>query len=118
MHELDNITGLIVDSAVRIHRELGPGLLESVYELVLERELVVREPGVTKCLTFDLRQPDRNHAREVRRKRLRDQRLVCKDQPRRSSTSNSLIFKITAEDFDIKPSDLQDHPAEVRDQMA
>ena len=56
MHELDDITGLIVDSAVRIHRELGPGLLESVYELVLERELVVREPGVTKCLTFDLRQ--------------------------------------------------------------
>jgi GxxExxY protein len=36
---LDDCTGAIVDSAVRIHRELGPGLLESVYELVLARDL-------------------------------------------------------------------------------
>ncbi len=42
MHELDDITGLIVDVAVRIHKELGPGLLESVYELVLARALATR----------------------------------------------------------------------------
>ena len=36
---LDDITGAIVDAAIRIHRELGPGLLESVYELVLARDL-------------------------------------------------------------------------------
>jgi GxxExxY protein len=57
MHELDDITGLIVDSAVRIHRELGPGLLESVYELVLERELVVRGLTVERqkpiCFSYD-----------------------------------------------------------------
>jgi iron complex transport system substrate-binding protein len=35
MHELDDITGAIIDSAIKIHRELGPGLLESVYELAL-----------------------------------------------------------------------------------
>lgn len=29
----------IVDAAVRIHRSLGPGLLESVYETVLAHEL-------------------------------------------------------------------------------
>jgi len=29
----------VVDSAVRIHRVLGPGLLESVYEVVLAKEL-------------------------------------------------------------------------------
>src|SRR5258707_15199583 len=39
MHELDDITGSIVDSAVRIHKEFGPGLLESVYEVVLARVL-------------------------------------------------------------------------------
>jgi GxxExxY protein len=39
MHHLDDITGAIVDAAMKIHRELGPGLLESVYELVLAREL-------------------------------------------------------------------------------
>jgi len=43
-------------------------------------------------------------------------RLVCKIS-RGVSRSNGLICKITAEDFDIKPSDLQDLPAEVRDQM-
>ncbi len=32
----------IVDSAYRIHRELGPGLLESVYEIVLAAELKKR----------------------------------------------------------------------------
>ena len=37
--ELDDITGVTVDSAVRIHRTLGPGLLESLYESVLASEL-------------------------------------------------------------------------------
>jgi iron complex transport system substrate-binding protein len=37
--ELDDITGVIVDAAVRIHRELGPGLLESLYEGILACEL-------------------------------------------------------------------------------
>lgn len=36
---LDEITGTIVDAALKIHMELGPGLLESVYEAVLARAL-------------------------------------------------------------------------------
>ncbi len=39
MIELDDITGAVVDAAVNIHKELGPGLLESVYEIVLARAL-------------------------------------------------------------------------------
>lgn len=39
MKELDEITGAIVDTSVKIHTELGPGLLESVYEMVLARAL-------------------------------------------------------------------------------
>ena len=39
MKELDEITGAIVDASVKIHRELGPGLLESVYEAILARAL-------------------------------------------------------------------------------
>ena len=42
MHEIDFITGSIIDSAMRIHTALGPGLFESVYEVVLERDLVRR----------------------------------------------------------------------------
>jgi GxxExxY protein len=37
--ELDDITGMIIDDSIRIHRELGPGLLESVYEVVLAKSL-------------------------------------------------------------------------------
>lgn len=40
--ELDEITGTIVDTSLRIHRELGPGLLESVYEAVLANALATR----------------------------------------------------------------------------
>ena len=36
---LDDITGAIVDSAMRIHMDLGPGLLESVYESLLAQSL-------------------------------------------------------------------------------
>lgn len=36
---LDEITGAIVDASLKIHRDLGPGLLESVYEALLAREL-------------------------------------------------------------------------------
>lgn len=39
MKPIDQISGDVVDQAVRIHKELGPGLLESVYEIVLASSL-------------------------------------------------------------------------------
>jgi GxxExxY protein len=36
---LDEITAEIVDAAVRLHKHLGPGLLESVYERLLAQDL-------------------------------------------------------------------------------
>ncbi len=42
MKELDDITGEIVDAALKIHQGLGPGLLESVYESVLSKALEKR----------------------------------------------------------------------------
>ncbi len=38
MHE-NKIGTIIVDQAVRLHKELGPGLLESVYEVLLAHRL-------------------------------------------------------------------------------
>lgn len=38
----NEIAGIIVDAAYRIHTGLGPGLLESVYEAVLARDLEKR----------------------------------------------------------------------------
>jgi iron complex transport system substrate-binding protein len=40
--EPDDITGAVVDAAIRIHRDLGPGLFESVYETILARALTRR----------------------------------------------------------------------------
>jgi iron complex transport system substrate-binding protein len=39
LKDIDRISGDVVDVAVRLHRELGPGLLESVYETVLAARL-------------------------------------------------------------------------------
>lgn len=41
MHE-NEISGIIVDVAYKIHTTLGPGLLESVYEVAMEYELKKR----------------------------------------------------------------------------
>lgn len=38
----NDITGIIIDTSIQIHREVGPGLLESVYEEILFYELTHR----------------------------------------------------------------------------
>jgi GxxExxY protein len=43
-NEYQNKLGaIILDAAITVHKELGPGLLESAYELALARELILRE---------------------------------------------------------------------------
>jgi GxxExxY protein len=44
----NEIAGHIVDSALKIHRKLGPGLLESVYSSVLSHELTLRRLDVER----------------------------------------------------------------------
>ena len=39
MRDIDAVSGDVIDIALRIHRDLGPGLLESVYETVLAGKL-------------------------------------------------------------------------------
>ncbi len=39
MQDIDTISGDVIDVSIRIHRALGPGLLESVYETVLAAKL-------------------------------------------------------------------------------
>ena len=55
MIDLKTITGDVVDAAVQIHKTFGPGLLESVYELVLEAELKRRGHRVERQrdISFD-----------------------------------------------------------------
>lgn len=39
---IDDVTEIIIDAAFHIHKDLGPGLLESVYEAILSRKLEER----------------------------------------------------------------------------
>ncbi|WP_301102641.1 GxxExxY protein [Propionivibrio sp.] len=41
--EINTLSGEVIGAAIEVHRVLGPGLLESAYELALERELVLRD---------------------------------------------------------------------------
>ena len=68
----NEIGAIIVDSPVAVHRELGPGLLETVYEVVLTHELEQRGLRVTrqvpipiryKGMTFDEGVPGRSRGR-------------------------------------------------------
>jgi GxxExxY protein len=51
----NEIGAIIVDAAIRIHRELGPGLLESVYEVILAFELGQRGLSVTRQVPIPIR---------------------------------------------------------------
>ena len=46
--ELERMTGAIVHSAFKLHVALGPGLLESVYEMALARDLERQGLGVRR----------------------------------------------------------------------
>lgn len=48
MNRIDEIASVIVDSALKVHRELGPGLLESAYEACLAHELSKRGHSVER----------------------------------------------------------------------
>jgi len=54
MRDLNEITGQIVDAAYRVHTRLGPGLLESVYEAVLARDLEMRGLSVERQKTIPI----------------------------------------------------------------
>jgi GxxExxY protein len=42
MDERDPLTQEVIGAAIEVHREMGPGLLESVYQKCMEREFALR----------------------------------------------------------------------------
>ena len=62
--ELEDLTGQIIGGAIEVHRTLGPGFLESIYEKALEIELIKRglsvQTQVEIPVTYD-GQPVGNH---------------------------------------------------------
>ena len=53
--EINKITGAIVDVAYRIHEDVGPGLFESVYELVLADMLTSKGFSVERQVPVPIR---------------------------------------------------------------
>lgn len=53
MHDINRISGEVVDAAYKLHTRLGPGLMESAYRLILAHDLesrglqVVQEAPIT-----------------------------------------------------------------------
>ena len=53
----NEIAKLILDAAFAVHTNLGPGLLESIYEVVLAHELRksgLRSSGKNPCLSYTM----------------------------------------------------------------
>ena len=56
--DIETIAREIVDSAIRIHTRLGPGMLEGAYEACIEYELNKRSLAVKKQVPMPLRYED------------------------------------------------------------
>jgi len=51
---MDEFTEKVIGAAIEVHRILGPGLLESIYEEALSIELQLRGLGVERQKEFDV----------------------------------------------------------------
>jgi GxxExxY protein len=54
LRPVDELSGMVVDECIRIHRDLGPGLLESVYETVLAGALARHGLKVARQVPVDI----------------------------------------------------------------
>jgi len=57
--EINQITGDVLDAAIKVHQKFGPGLLESVYEKILAIELEKRGHKVACQKTLPIHYEDR-----------------------------------------------------------
>ena len=76
MKEIDDITGEIVDAAMKVHQGLGPGLLESVYESVLARAIEKRGLKVVRQKPISFVYDDMHFDEGFRVDLLVDERVV------------------------------------------
>ncbi|MES2303845.1 MAG: GxxExxY protein [Pseudomonadota bacterium] len=76
MKPIDSISADVVDCAIHIHRDLGPGLLESVYETLLAASLRRRGYCVDRQWPVDIEFDGMKFPAAFRVDLLVDQRLV------------------------------------------
>lgn len=66
MINVNAITGDILDASMEVHRTLGPGLLESIYEKALKRELELRGHKIDSQVPIDVRYKGVSVANDLR----------------------------------------------------
>ena len=76
MRHVDEITGDVIGIAMRLHRDLGPGLFESVYEIILAGKLVEIGYKVDRQLPVDVEYEGLRFAAAFKVDLLIDDRLV------------------------------------------
>ncbi len=54
MNDIDQLSGVVLHHAVQLHKEVGPGLLESVYETVLAGQLARAGYKVDRQVPVDI----------------------------------------------------------------
>jgi len=52
--ELSDLTAAVIGAAMEVHRELGPGYLESTYEVALSEELKIRGVPFLRQIAFEV----------------------------------------------------------------
>jgi GxxExxY protein len=73
---IDQISGDVLDVSIRLHRELGPGLLESVYETVLGAKLAALGYRVERQRPVDIAFEDMRFSAAFRIDLLVDERVL------------------------------------------
>jgi GxxExxY protein len=76
LRDIEQISGDVVDVALRLHRELGPGLLESVYEAILASKLTRMGYSVARQRPIDIEFDDLRFEAAFRIDLLVDERLL------------------------------------------
>lgn len=96
MKPIDEITNDVIGIAMRLHRELGPGLFESVYEIVLAGRLQDLGYKVDRQLPVDIEFEGRLSIAAFKIDLLIDDRLIVEiksvDQPNAAHAKQMLTY--------------------------
>lgn len=76
MRDIEQISGDVLDVALHLHKNLGPGLLESVYETVLAAKLAAMGYSVSRQRSVDIEFEGMQFASAFRIDLLVDERLI------------------------------------------
>jgi GxxExxY protein len=74
----NEISKIILDAAIAVHKELGPGLLESVYEIVLAYELQQRRLSAERQVPIAIRYKEMTFAEAFRADIVVDKKVIVK----------------------------------------